>query len=95
MESRALPGWHWAVGSQTGGGTHERPAEIIRSLKTKYVRLVLYVEVHCLYNAERSHICLQRQKTAGDMASVSREGHREDKAAYTQKPTNLNTRSNF
>ena len=37
------------------GGTHERPAEIIRSLKTKYVRLVLEVALS-VQRREISHL---------------------------------------
>ncbi len=27
-----MPDWHWAVGSETGGGMHEKAAEVIRFL---------------------------------------------------------------
>lgn len=44
MESRALPDWHWAFGSETCH-THEKAAGFIKSLKTKYVQLKLVLEI--------------------------------------------------
>ncbi len=91
MESRAVPDWHWAVGSETGGGTHERAAEVIRYLmrETALVQemtirwhrlpVLLFLSVHFSIYAQISDQLEEEEN--GRRLGIMGEGHKRGHVA--------------